>query len=92
MRNATSVIHTHVAIITTDLSLFQMANLQSFLKHPTPGGDHNASETYIRNIINSDAEPKTMLGKSYNKRIGVLEVGIWSQRRLLTTIAVAQAL
>ena len=53
----------------TDLSLFQMANLQRFLKHLLQGDDHNASETYIRSIINREAEPKTMLEESYDKRI-----------------------
>ena len=66
-RNTTSVTHTHIAITITVFSLFQMAILPSFLKVLFRDGDHNESDTYIRNIINSEAEPKTMLGRVYDK-------------------------
>lgn len=48
-----------------------MAILPSFLKYPASEGEIiNASETYIRNIINSEAQLKAVLGKTYDKRIG----------------------
>jgi hypothetical protein len=67
MRNTTSVNHTAIANKIIIFSLFQMATLPRFLKCPLLGDnddDDNASETYIRSRINSEAAANEVLGRT----------------------------